>query len=148
MSIPNLDAHGLLPAGVHDCTLMEIEQSFAWNRHRRGLYRDFAWCVTDELRPLFAVPILVDGSFVTSAEAPNDVDVVLDVMKASHDDQQRCLRFCDFHHKRLMADYRVDLWPNLPNQDDMAAFFQHLRAQDARFAGLDENHRKGILRVA
>ena len=148
MPIPKLDVHGLLPAGVHDCTLMEIETVFARNAHRRRLYRDFASCFEDELRPRFATPVLVDGSFVTSAEEPNDVDVVLDVMKASRDDQQRCLRFCDFHHKRLMDDYRVDVWPNLPNQDDMAAFFQRLRAQDARFAGLDEHHRKGILRVA
>ena len=148
MSIPSLDAHGLLPAGVHDCTLMEIKASFTWNRHRQRLYRGFASCFKDELRSRFAASVLVDGSFVTSAEAPNDVDVVLDVTQASREDQKQCLKFWGFNRQRLMSDYRVDLWPNLPGREDMAAFFQGMRARDARFAGLDEHHRKGILRVA
>ena len=135
MPIPNLDAHGLLPAGVHDCTLMEIEAAFAGNAHRRRLYRDFASCFKDELRARFVAPILVDGSFVTSAEAPNDVDVVLDVMQASREKQRQCQKFWYFQL-------------NLPGQEDMAAFFQGLRALDAKVAGLDERHRKGILRIA
>ena len=47
-----------------------------------------------------------------------------------------------------MSDYRVDLWLNLPGQEDMAAFFQGVRARDAKFANLDEHYRKGILRIA
>lgn len=148
MPIPNLDAHGLLPAGVHNCTLMEIEAVFAGNVHRRRLYRGFASCFKDELRARFAAPILVDGSFVTSAEAPNDVDVVLDAMQASREDQRQCLRFWSSHRRRLMSEYRVDLWPNLPGGEDMAAFFQGMRARDAKFADLNEHHRKGILRIA
>ena len=149
MPIPNLDAHGLLPAGVHDCTLMEIEAVFAGNAHRRRLYRDFASCFKDELRARFAAPILVDGSFVTSAEAPNDVDVVLDAMQASREDHQtQCLRFWSSHRRRLMSKYRVDLWLDLLGGEDMAAFFQGMRARDAMSADLDERHRKGILRVA
>ena len=148
MSIPSLDAHGLLPAGVHDCTLMEIKASFTWNRHRQRLYRGFASCFKDELRARFAAPILVDGSFVTSAEVPNDVDVVLDAMQASREEQGQCQKFWYFHQRRLMSKYRVDLALNLPGQEDMAAFFQGLRALDAKVAGLDERHRKGILRIA
>ena len=47
-----------------------------------------------------------------------------------------------------MSEYRVDLWPNLPGGEDMAAFFQGMRARDAKSADLDEHHRKGILRIA
>ena len=148
MPIPKLDVHGLLPAGVHDCTLMEVETVFAWNAHRRRLCRDFASCFEDELRPRFAAPILVDGSFVTSAEEPNDVDVVLDVLGAAREDQRQCLKFWTLHRKRLMSNYRVDLWLNLPGGEDMAAYFQGMRARDAKFADLDEHHRKGILRIA
>ena len=148
MPIPKLDVHGLLPAGVHDCTLMEIETVFARNAHRRRLYRDFASCFEDELRSRFAAPILVDGSFVTSAEEPNDVDVVLDVLGVSREDRKQCLKFWNLHRKRLMSNYRVDLWLNLSGGEDMAAYFQGMRARDAKFADLDEHHRKGILRIA
>ena len=130
MPIPNFDARGLLPAGVHNCTLMEIETVFAWNVHRRRLCRDFASCFEDELRPRFAAPVLVDGSFVTRAEEPNDVDVVLDVLGAAREDQRQCLKFWKLHRKRLMSNYRVDLWPNLLGGEDMVAYFQGMRARD------------------
>jgi len=65
--IPSLDAHGLLPAGVHDYTLMEIEAVFAGNAHRRRLYRGFASCFKDELRG--RIEGCVMGGWVKALEA-------------------------------------------------------------------------------
>ena len=148
MSIPSLDVYGLLPAGIHDCTLAEIAAAFASNPHRSRLYRDFASCLENEIRPRFNAPVYVDGSFVTNVESPNDIDVVIDMAQASPEEQRRGLRFWHLHKKRLMMDYRVDFWLNMLGGQDMIVFFQGLKAQTARFADLREDHRKGILRIA
>ena len=148
MGIPTLDEHGLLPAGVHDSTLAEIEAAFAWNPHRQRLYREFAACLEHELRPRFSAPVYVDGSFVTDAESPNDIDVVINVNQASPEERQQGAKFWHFHKKRLMERYRVDFWLNVPGREDMVGFFQGLKEQTARFKDLDEDHRKGIVRIA
>ena len=148
MSIPSLDVYGLLPAGIHDCTLAEIAAAFASNPHRSRLYQDFASCLEDELRPRFDAPICVDGSFVTGADSPNDIDVVVDMTQASREERQQGLRFWHLHRKRLMVRYRVDFWLNVLGGQDMIVFFQGLKARTARFADLREDHRKGILRIA
>lgn len=148
MSIPSFDVYGLLPAGVHDCTLAEIEATFASNAHRSRLYWDFASCLENELRPRFNAPVYVDGSFVTNVDSPNDIDVVIDMTQASREERQQGLRFWHLNRKRLMVRYRVDFWLNVLGGQDMIVFFQGLKARTARFADLREDHRKGILRIA
>ena len=146
--IPDLDSFGLLPTGIFDCTLGEIEPMFTGNRHRRRLFRDFATCIEVEVRPRFNEPIFVNGSFVTFEEGPNDVDVALDLRNASIDTQTRGLRFKHFNGRRLASAYRVDFWVNLPGDEDFSLFFQRIKAKAAKFIGLDPSHRKGILRIS
>ncbi len=77
MPIPDFDQNGRLPAGVHPCTLDEVVARLGWSARRRhlvGRLREYALILREEWGPL---SIVVDGSFVTRAEAPNDVDVVV-----------------------------------------------------------------------
>ena len=148
MPIPALDSHGLLPIGIHDCTLNEIEQMLAGNRHRKRLFRNLAKCIAVEIRPLFSEPLFVNGSFATSAEEPNDVDVALDLRHASRAVLASGLRFKHFHGRRLHSEYRVDFLVNLPGGEDFSVFFQGIRAKTAHSLGLAPSHRKGILRIS
>ncbi|WP_445938546.1 DUF6932 family protein [Pseudomonas sp.] len=77
MPIPTFGPSGLLPAGVHDCSLDDIESHFTWNSHRKSLFDRFSLFLNAELRPVFPHPIYFDGSFVTDKELPDDTDVVL-----------------------------------------------------------------------
>ena len=147
MPIPALDAYGLLPNGIHDCTLEEIDEVLANNLHRKRLYRKLVRCIELEIRPHFAEPLLVNGSFATSAELPNDVDVALDLREAPVESQVKALRFKGAHGGRLASEYDVDFLVNLPGGDDFSMFFQRVRARTAQFLGLDPSHRKGILRI-
>ena len=79
MPIPGLNQNGLLPRGVHDCTLDEIAGSFARNPHRKRLFQNLVACLEQEIRPVFVHPIFVDGSFVTDKDEPEDIDIVLDL---------------------------------------------------------------------
>ena len=54
MPIPELNQNGLLPRGVHDCTLVEIADFFGVNAHRRQLCQNFVTCLEQEIRPVFS----------------------------------------------------------------------------------------------
>lgn len=87
MPIPALDEQGLLPSGVHDCTLEELRLRFGrfqGNDVRGRLFARLAELVAELMRSRVAVAIVVDGSFVTGKAAPNDIDLLL-VLPRGHD---------------------------------------------------------------
>ena len=104
-------------------------------------------CLVREIRSRFSEPVYVDGSFVTDKEVPEDVDVVLDMTRATDEGRLSALNFMVAEQDRLQQDYSVHFWINLPGQNDFSAFFQYLRVKTARHKGLDPSHRKGILRL-
>jgi hypothetical protein len=87
MSIPALNADGVLPPGIFDCTLAEVRErfgSFQISDQRRRLFaRLEELCGAMQRSGLFKA-LLVDGSFVTGKSAPNDIDLVA-VLRPGHD---------------------------------------------------------------
>lgn len=148
MGIPAFSAAGLLPSGVHACTLPEIEAAFTWNSHRQKLFDSFSLCLRDEIRSRFSQPVYFDGSFVTDKELPDDIDVVLEMTYATLPEQFDSLLFMNGHQQRLMDHYRVHFWVNFPGANDFAQFFQYVGVKTAKFKGLLPNDLKGILRIA
>lgn len=148
MPIPDLNTHGLLPTGVHDCTIPEIETSFGWNSHRVGLLEGFKDFLTKEINGKFACPVYFDGSFVTDKDEPEDIDVVLELSSLPDAVKYQGLVFMQQHQSRLMKDYRVHFWINLPGSNDLCSFFQYIGAKTAKFKGLHPKFLKGILRLS
>lgn len=80
MPIPPLTDDGLLPPGVHDCTLEEVQEVFG--RFQRS---DRRLRLTSQLgdyadltrRAGIGSHLYLDGSFVTAKEEPGDVDLLL-----------------------------------------------------------------------
>ncbi len=148
MPIPALEPNGLLPTGIHACSLDDIDARFTWNEHRISLFTNFMLFLESELRPHFPYPIFFDGSFVTDKELPDDTDVVLDLSNAPDDRKWGALVFMQQHQQRLMSQYRVHFWINLPGNSDFSAFFQYVGIKTARSKGLNPKHLKGILKVS
>lgn len=87
MPIPELDADGLLPAGIFDCTLAEVRQrfgAFQESDRRPNLFARLEELAFAMLRSGLFEAILLDGSFVTAKAAPNDIDLVA-VVPPDHD---------------------------------------------------------------
>jgi hypothetical protein len=63
----------VLPPGIHDTTLAEIETRFATTPHRRWLFQGFVR-VADALRQAGCTTLYLDGSFVTGKPHPDDFD--------------------------------------------------------------------------
>ena len=146
MPIPMFDRYGLLPSGVHDCSLGEITQRLGTNGHRRRLVKLLADFLSVELRPLFDEPVYVDGSFVTNKERPGDVDVALDLRLVSEDDALiRAFPLLQ-RQREFMEHYSVHFWVSISEKNDFTAFFQYAGPKLVH-KGLTDKHTKGILRL-
>lgn len=69
----------VLPLGVHDATLNEVETHFATSVHRKRLFAGFKEGVL-ALRKAGCRKIFLDGSFITEKPVPYDFDVCWDTM--------------------------------------------------------------------
>ena len=77
MALPEFLADGYLPEGLHLCDESELLQRFGSDnlcRRRLGI-RVQTWLAL--ARAIRAKRFLIDGSFVTAKEQPNDVDAVI-----------------------------------------------------------------------
>ncbi len=69
MAIPAFNEHGLLPDGIYECTLEEVEARFGMlqdSDRRSTLWAKFREFMEDATFCKLVKAVLVDGSFVTA----------------------------------------------------------------------------------
>lgn len=152
MSLPPFNYHGLLPEGVHDCTLEELESRMVTNAQRvllcERLKAFLHWVSTTEQ---FSYAY-IDGGFITSKSHPEDIDVILQTRASYGPEAFYAMEpfFAD-GMDAIFSKYSVHLhfWSEgFPGgMSDFRRFFQYLRPQDAAPRGLKEGARKGIVRI-
>ena len=148
--IPHFDDSGLLPPGIHPCTLADVESVFCWTDRRAMLLAGLKSVLADWWQPMgLSADVLIDGSFVRRKPLPEDIDVVFRLGKSTsfHDVAVFALR-CQTERQRLKMVYHVDVWPShplLPN--DLVAFFQYAGDKAGAELRIDPRHPKGILRI-
>ena len=144
--IPALDQHGLLPVGIHDCTLAEAEARFGRfqeSEHRPRLWADFTAFLREVKMSGIVESVWLDGSFVTSKSAPNDVDLIL-VVSASHDFSADLTpaEYNVLSKRRVFRRFGFDMLVAGAGSERLIRyvnFFQQVRFEPDR--------RKGILRI-
>lgn len=137
----------MLPPGIWDCTLAELEAAFGIDAHRRALL--------DRLRRFLAekadlphAPLLIDGSFVTDKHLPKDIDVCVD-LDALPPDQRLPWERIFFAEKWYLEKEGIDYWfrsPDFP-EDISETEFPRVKAIDAERLNLPKDIRKGFLRL-
>ena len=144
--IPPFNQYGCLPEGIHDCTIDEVAErfgAFQTSDRRPQLCARF----TEFMRELktcdFMEAVLVDGSFVTSAPEPNDIDLVL-VVASSHDFSTDLPPgiYNLLAHRRVRRQFGFDIVvikSDSENLEQAVAFFQQVKQRP----GI----KKGILRI-
>ena len=80
MPIPAFDRFGLLPDGIHECTIKEVEVDLAWTDERRRLTAQLREFISVELTPRFTLmpPLVLDGSYVSRKANPSNINLVMD----------------------------------------------------------------------
>jgi Family of unknown function (DUF6932) len=85
--IPSFDQNGNLAEGIYDCTMEEVAVRFGLfqtSDRRPQLWARFAEFMRELTICDFVEAVFVDGSFVTAAPEPNDIDLVL-VVASNYD---------------------------------------------------------------
>lgn len=146
MAIPLLEPSGLLPKGIYKCSLDEVRirfGSFQGTDARPRLMQALD-AFMQELRSAAIIrAIIVDGSFVTSKEAPNDIDLLL-VLPTGHDFAADLspAQYRVVDRRRVKRVYKLDIFVVEEASADYAALtglFHRVRLQPESV--------KGILRV-
>ena len=149
MPIPSFDRFGLLPGGIHECTINEVEVDLAWNDERRRLTALLQEFIAIELTPRFTVlpPVLLDGSYVSKKASPNNINLVLELSSLSDEEQWEGQIL--FQRKaELLGCYQIEMLPGLKGlKQDFVDLLHTLRPQTAFEKGLHYGHRKGVLRL-
>ena len=152
MALPPFNYHGLLPEGVHDCKLEQLQERIATNPQRDLLWERLQsflkWTKsTDRFSHAY-----IDGGFITNKSFPEDIDVILQT-RASYGPEAFCAMEPFFAEGMdvIFEKYSVHLhfWcEGFPSgMSDFRRFFQYLRPQDAAPRGLKEGAKKGIVRI-
>ena len=129
--IPQLNARGELPPGIHTATLDEVEVIFANGPKRRTLFEGLKRAL-ENLKAAGVLRVFIDGSFVTGKTEPNDVDGCWEW----HEDvdlNRLDAVFLDFSHQRqsMREKYGVDFfianWVEASSGKTFLDFFQQNR---------------------
>ena len=148
MAIPDWNEFGVLPEGIHDCEIAEIEERLGFNEHRLalidGLRQALRWLTT--MPPIES--LIVDGSFVTDKAVPSDIDAVAMIGNLAERNQREWIRAWQPQHAHLKHANRVDLYPTVLGQgNNFSAFFQYIRPEEALERGAPIGLLKGLLRI-
>ncbi|WP_422181431.1 DUF6932 family protein [Caulobacter sp.] len=128
----------VLPAGIHEATLEEVEARFATTPHRAWLFGGFLR-VVEHIRAAGCTTVFLDGSFITAKPHPSDFDGCWDI--SGVDPMMIDPVLLDFSNMRAAqkAKYFGEMFLiQLPDQPGNLPFFQQ-----EKFSG----QRKGILRI-
>src|SRR4051812_43510087 len=112
--IPEL-IDGVLPAGVHECTMGEVDERFGrvqQSDRRVRLTGRARACVPEARRSGIVVALVIDGSYVTAMPEPDDIDLVIALRPGL--DQSGDLRPFEYNvvSRRMVKDlYGFDVFP-------------------------------------
>ena len=153
MPVPPLNEHGLLPPGVHDCTLDEIKQTFAQpgaNTRREELWSKLVSFLDWISSFVVFKRVYIDGGFVTNKESPKDIDIVFEMPFPSSQVLYRMDQRV-FDRDYVDREFKLDVyfwWPGVPTPPhDLRLFFQYLKPEEIARRGLNPAQKKGILCV-
>ena len=123
----------VLPPGIHNATLQEIEDRFATNHHRRNLFEGFKRGVA-ALVYAGCKTIFLDGSFVTGKTHPKDFDVCWD--PTGVDDTKLDPVFLDFtqNRKRQKDKFSGEFFPSSAIANGQKTFIEFF--QTDRYTGV------------
>jgi hypothetical protein len=149
------DDRGLLPPGIHDATLDEVEQAFARFQRtdrRIKLFEKLRAYVAELRKTGWTYTLLIDGSFVMPpVDAPNDIDAIL-VFPAAWDMEQQLRPFqYNLVSKRVTKkDYNIEVYPVPAGSADEQEFldlFARVRVEWSEQFGWPNQSFKGVVRI-
>lgn len=146
MPIPDYDEGGVLPPGVHLCTMDEIKERFARFRtsdRRARLYSQLVEYVGKAGDVSAVLALIIDGSFVTDKAEPGDIDLIAIVSAALLEERSLSPQVYNVLSKRrVKKKFDFDLFVVRDGSEELqkqVEFFSQVRGRSGA--------QKGLLRV-
>lgn len=130
----------VLPFGIHNATLKEVEECFATNNKRKQLFRGLVKAC-ESLKAAGCSTIYLDGSYVTDKDFPSDYDVCWNPINV--DEKKLDPVFLDFSNgrKKQKSKYGGEFFIASSIADGSHRFIQYF--QTDKDTGLE----KGVIRI-
>lgn len=138
-----MDVNGIwnvLPPGVHNATMGEIEQRFVTNEKRRTLFGGFRKAV-DALQKAGCKAVYLDGSFVCDKPEPGDFDACWDPTGVDPTKLDPVLLDFSDQRKRQKEKFGGELFPSSARVSVASHFLAFFQVD--KYSG----DAKGIIRV-
>src|SRR5713226_3294541 len=127
----------VLPPGIHDCTMDEVEAMFGrFQRSDRRIHlskrlRSF---IDDARQSGIVAAVIVDGSYVTAKQEPDDVDLIV-VLRGDFDLSQELRPFeYNIRSRRMVKQlYHFDVFVDVEGSESYAShvrFFARVKPDD------------------
>ena len=134
-------ANGLLPPGIHTCSLAEVEATFAYNIKRRQLFEGLEILIND-LKSIFSPAIFIDGSFVTQKIIPGDIDICWEEGTGTNYGYEITHLPILFNQAAAKKHYLADIFPsNIMETNSKKLFIDFFQFDK------NTNEKKGILKI-
>jgi len=154
MPLP-FDDRGLLPPGIHDATLDEIDAAlgqFRKTTRRITLMANLRAYVAELHKTGWDFRLVIDGSFVMAAiDEPNDIDAILIVPPTWDFSPLARPDHYNLVNKRSTAqEYKIEIFVVASGSDaetGFRAFFAQVREEWTSRFGWDPDTRKGLIRI-
>ncbi len=148
--IPPLE-DGALPDGIHDCTVAEVEAAFGRfqrSDHRITLTERLKAYLADAARSGIVVAVLIDGSYVTAKEEPEDIDLIVVRRPEVDTTQLRPFEYNAISKAVIRRTYKFDVFSVADGGDELAnriEFFSQVNPKKPNT--YTTRTTKGLLRV-
>ena len=130
----------VLPPGIHDATIEEIERRFANNEVRRKLFDGFKRGV-EALRLAGCKVVFLDGSYVTERENPGDFDACWEPTGVDHRKLDPVLLDFSSRRQRQKQKYAGEFFPSSALADGIRTFVEYFQID--KYTG----KARGLIRV-
>lgn len=147
--IPDL-IDGVLPEGIHECTMEEVEARFGAFRRtdRRIRLTERLRAYVEEARSAGVLEsVILDGSYVTNCDEPNDIDLILVLRpEVAPNLEFRPFQYNVVSKRQVRKLYGFDAYPMTEVSDgygETLDFFSRVRPN----AAYTSRVRKGLLRI-
>jgi hypothetical protein len=130
----------VLPPGIHDATLSDIEHRFATNERRKALYRGFL-LGCEALKSAGCTVVYLDGSYVTDKPVPGDFDACWDPKGVDPIKLDPILLDFDDRRRNQKLKYGGEFFPSSAKADGSQIFVDFFRTDR------DTEKGKGVIRI-
>lgn len=143
---------GVLPEGIYDCTIDEVEAVFGRfqrSDRRQQLTQRLRRYIEDVRSSEIATAVIVDGSYVSAKNEPSDIDVVL-ALRPDFDLSQELRPFeYNIQSKRMVRKlYGFDVLPAVEGSHPYREYVDLVLKVKLGDTELRTNQkRKGVLRI-